>query len=293
MTSPRYKMATWERRRILIWGKTRPELSRSYRETVCTGGVFADTKQFVRLHPIDLRYLDAERVFKKYQWIEATVRKAIKDPRPESYNIRCDSIELGETIPTVKGDWSRRAEWITEPSGHIFRSVEALQEARKTDGTSIGMVKPLHVKDFLVEPYPEAEKRRFWSKYRAIQQEQELPFESETEKTVKPLSPPDFRFKIKFRCDDPACPQDHVFGVYDWEVDALYVTCKQQGNTPEQACEKVVAALRDDVCAEAKDTYFFLGNIVSHPHVFIIGGLWYPKKQRHKQRGLFDKLPVE
>ena len=73
-------MATWERRRILIWGKTRPELSRSHKETVCTGGVFADTKEFVRVYPIPLRFLDETKVFKKYQWIEAPVRKATKAP---------------------------------------------------------------------------------------------------------------------------------------------------------------------------------------------------------------------
>jgi hypothetical protein len=156
-------MATWERKRILIWGKTRPELSRSHKETVCTGGVFEDTKRFVRLYPIPLRYLDDEKVFKKYQWIEAFVRKAIKDTRPESYNIRCDGITVGEFIPSEKGDWSRRAEWIIQP-GHIFRSVESLQDAREREGTSIGMVKPLSVTDYRVEAYSEEERQGFWAK---------------------------------------------------------------------------------------------------------------------------------
>ena len=66
----------WERRRILIWGKTRPELSAKYREIVCTGGVFEDTKCLVRLYPIPLRYLEDERV--------AFVSKSPKDPRPET-----------------------------------------------------------------------------------------------------------------------------------------------------------------------------------------------------------------
>ena len=81
-------MSLWERKKILIWGKTRPELSKTHKETVCTGGVFEDTKKFVRLYPIPLRYLDDERYFKKYQWIEADVRKAMRDARTESYNIR-------------------------------------------------------------------------------------------------------------------------------------------------------------------------------------------------------------
>lgn len=276
-------MSLWERKKILIWGKTRPELSKNHKETVCTGGVFEDTKRFVRLYPIPLRFLDDERYFKKYQWIEADVRKARRDARPESYNIRPDSIDIGETIPTESGDWSRRAEWIIQP-GHIFESVKALQEARERDGTTIGMVKPHEVLEFSADPYPEDERRQFWTKYKAIMSQQEIQFEGEEESNVKPLSPPEFRFKIKFRSDDKV----HEFSVFDWEVDALYFRCTQRGDTPEVACNKVIAKLRDEVCADTKDTYFFLGNIASHPHIFTIVGLWYPKRQPPRPRTLFD-----
>lgn len=276
-------MSIWERRKILIWGKTRPELSKNHKETVCTGGVFEDTKEFVRLYPIPLRYLDDERYFKKYQWIEADIRKAIRDSRPESYNIRCDSIQIGETILSENGDWSRRAEWIIQP-GHIFSSVTALQEARDKVGTSIGMVKPDEVLDFSAEPYPDDEKRQFWSKYAAILAQQELVFEPADETSIKPISPPDFRFKIRFRSED----KEHEFGVFDWEADALYFRCTQKGDTPKQACEKVISKLRDEVCSPAKDTYFFLGNIASHPHRFTIVGLWYPKRRKSVQKLMFS-----
>jgi hypothetical protein len=285
-------MALWERKHILIWGKTRPELSRHHKETVCTGGVFADTKRFVRLYPIPLRFLDDEAVFKKYQWIEADVRKAARDARPESYNIRCDTITVGETIPTDKGDWSRRAAWITEPPGHIFQSVEALQSVREKDGTSIGMVKPLELTDFLAEPYPEAERNEFWAKYRSILEQQDLPFDTQEERTVQMLPPPELRFQLKFRCDDPACTKGHCFSVFDWEVDALYNRLRRQGGTANEARDKVLDKLRGDVCGAGKDTYFFLGNIAAHPNRFTIVGLWYPKQQAHRQRGLFDDLVV-
>jgi hypothetical protein len=280
-------MARWERERILIWGKTRPELSRSYRETVCTGGIFADSRRLVRLYPIPLRFLDDEKVFRKYQWIEAYVTKAHKDPRPESYHIRPDSIEVGEFIAAEDGDWGRRAEWLMR-SENVFRSVEALQEAREREGTSLGFVKPREVNDFLVEALSGGEKEQFWRKYNAIQGVRDLPFEPEQKPKVKPLRPPDYRFRIKFRCDDPACPKDHVFTVFDWEVDALYFKCRSRGDAPEQAREKVVAKLRGDVCSEGRDTYFFLGNILAHPHKFTIVGLWYPKKRRPQERTLFD-----
>ncbi len=149
------------------------------------------------------------------------------------------------------------------------------------------MVKPLEVNDFRFERYSEEERQAFWTKYENILSQQELQFEPEMERPIRPLSPPAFRFQLKFRCDDPACPKDHVFTVFDWEVDALYYGLRRKGDSPEAACEKVIAKLRDDVCAPGKDTYFFLGNIAAHPHKFTIVGLWYPKKQ---ERGLFDSL---
>jgi hypothetical protein len=49
---------------------------------------------------------------------------------------------------------------------------------------------------------------------------------------------------LKFRCDDPACTKDHIFSLFDWEVGALYNRLRQNGETTEQACEKVIAKLR-------------------------------------------------
>ena len=72
----------YERRRFLIWGKTMPQLSSKYFETVCTGAVLEDGKP-IRLYPIPFRYLDDENKFKKYQWITADIRKDTHDTRPE------------------------------------------------------------------------------------------------------------------------------------------------------------------------------------------------------------------
>lgn len=50
----------------------------------------------------------------------------------------------------------------------------------------------------------------------------------------------------------------------------------------------MTAKPRDDVCGPGKDTHFFLGNIASHPHVFTVVGLWYPKRAKPPERTLFD-----
>lgn len=267
-------MATWVRKKILIWGKTRPELSTTYRETVCTGGVFEDTRRFVRLYPIPLRFLDDQHFFKKYQWIEADVRKATGDPRPESYNIRPDSIVIGDTIKTNKGDWSDRAAWVLQP-GNTFATVSALLAARETDGTSIGMVKPDQVLGFPVERYPAQERNEWWAKYRTIAERPDLPF-MEGDRTVNPISPPDYRFKVKFRSGD----KEHEFSILDWEVDALYFNLLRSGRSPQAACEEVTTFIRQRVCGPDQDTYFFLGNMIAHPNSFSVVGLWYPKKAK-------------
>ena len=65
--------------------KTYPEISRKYTETVCTAGIVADSKTFVRLYPIRFRYLEGKMQFKKYQWIRADITKATSDPRHSHY----------------------------------------------------------------------------------------------------------------------------------------------------------------------------------------------------------------
>jgi len=52
--------------KVLIWGKTTPQLSTKHMETVCTGGCLEDGSP-VRLFPIPFRYLAGDRQFHLYQ----------------------------------------------------------------------------------------------------------------------------------------------------------------------------------------------------------------------------------
>ncbi len=284
----------WQRRKILIWGKTRPELSKKYREIVCTGGIFQDTKKFVRLYPIPLRYMDSNKIFQKYQWIEAYVTKSVSDPRPESYKIRADGISLQEKIPIIQGDWSERASWIFIEH-NIFPSVEAIQERQEIDCTSLGLVKPLVVDDVVAHKYEATEREKFWTNYKKALEQMDLPIDMPSGRQIKPLVPPEYRFKIHFRCNDLRCKGNHEFSVLDWEIDALYFTCRSRGDTAKGAAAKVVDKLKNNVCAGDKDLYFFLGNISTHQQIFTIVGLWWPKiKLRNReltdQPELFEAL---
>jgi len=277
--------ARWERRRILVWGKTRPEVSKNYRETVCTGGIFGDTGGLVRLYPVPLRYLDDERLFKKYQWITADVRRADDhDNRPESYRIRADGIEVGETIGTgTHGDWRERAGWVLRPA-NMVRSVEALQAQQAIDHTSLAVLKPKRIVQITAEILSPKERQEMWTRYKSITAQLSLPVDDDV-RTPKPLTPPDYRFRVRFTCDDPDCRLVHKFGILDWEVDALYFSLKRR-HKELAAREKVVDHLKKHLLADDREPRFFLGNISTHPREFTIVGLWYPKKPAP---GLFDE----
>ena len=276
----------WERRRILIWGKTRPELSKSHREIVCTGGVFSDTRRLCRLYPIPLRYMDDERIFKKYQWIEADVARAVQDARPESYRINSESIAIGTTVPSRRGNWDERAEWVLNEE-NIFGSVEALQERWRNDYTSLGLVKPNSISKIWHERVGDAERHDYSKRWDKLTKQFDLPIDPESGRKILPLRAAEYRFKIRFHCSDPSCQRGHDFSVLDWDIDALYFKQKSARGA-HIARQKVVEKLRDEVCADDKDLYFFLGNIATHPHVFTIVGFWWPKKKEAKlQMALF------
>lgn len=135
--------------------KTYPEISRKYTETVCTGGILAETKELIRLYPVRYRYLEGEAQFSKYQWIRAEISKSNADVRPESYNIVENTIKLGDIIDPGK-DWQEREKWVLN-SKNVYSSLENLWAAQKMHNTSIGIIKPKKIRGFRIEKKDQSE----------------------------------------------------------------------------------------------------------------------------------------
>ncbi len=87
------------RRKVLIWGKTYPELSKQYDETVCTAGCLEDGSP-IRLYPVPFRSLDIDSQFKLYNWVEVDIVKNQKDNRPESYKLNSKNITIVGKVST-------------------------------------------------------------------------------------------------------------------------------------------------------------------------------------------------
>jgi hypothetical protein len=264
-----------EKTDILIVAKTYPEISHKHTETVCTAGVLADSKTFVRLYPIRFRYLEGTLQFKKYQWIRANISKAISDPRPESYNIVPESIELGDMIKAGK-TWEKRSTWLLNEKT-VFPSVEALRVAQENAGTSLGIVKPKVINQVIIRQRNSKDIEDAIAKKDSVVNQLDL-FEEKKDLYIIPV-----RIMIEYSCNDPKCT-GHKMSVLDWEFGQLY---RKVINSVDWQ-EKIKSKIMDEIFAESRDTHIILGNMVSHPQTFSVLGFFWPPKRQGRQMPLFS-----
>lgn len=266
-------MFNYETKRILIWGKTAPELSDRHTETVCTGGVLEDGTP-VRLYPIPYRYLDGDQKFKKYQWITADIAKDTRDKRPESHHVKEGSIICQDSIDPTSDEWGKRAEYIFKKSTWIFPSVEHLCDLERGNSTSLGIIEPKEIIKVSVKERTDDERAAFDKKFDDLlvrnlaQRSQGQLFDDYTVPELKRLPFVDARLQLNWRCHGPDC-NTHNTQVMDWELIEL-----QRKKGLAMAKQKL-----EDICdLETYALKFYMGNIKSHPERFTIVGLWYPKR---------------
>lgn len=271
-------MSKKETQRILIWGKTYPELSDSYKETVCTGGCLENGSP-VRIYPVPFRYLPNFKQYQLYQWIEAPIWPSEDDPRPESYKIDASKIVTGDRIDTDPG-WMHRREIIFRDESWHYNSVAALQRDQEAIGRSLGFVPVGRVDQVYIEERPTEEKQQHQSKLEAKQSQINL-FDDETRLD---LEFQDFRIRVKWRCGQPSsighC-NGHDTAILDWGLGEL-------GRREGRASAK---SRMEEICnVEKYDLRFYLGNIFRFPSSFTVVGVWYPKRSdvRDRSAPLFE-----
>jgi hypothetical protein len=285
MGSSSRNASMWERKKLLIWGTTYPEFSKTYYETVCTGAVDGDTGRLVRIYPITLRYM--QEPFSKYDWIEADVERNTSDYRPESYKIKQDTIRVVGNIETKNDGWRERSKWVLGPN-NIFASVRALQEAQERDHTSLGLVRAREVRRVYSQKKP-AEARAEWEQQRedALRQ-RELYVDLEAK--TKDLVFVPVQYRIRFVCEDRTCTTEHDLSILDWGVYVLSRKMFAQKG-PVGAEHDVIAKINELLDATKRDGYLFLGNTKAHPQNFMVVGLFHPPRVLEKTRPAQTALP--
>ena len=263
----------FERNRILIWGKTYPELSQQYGETVCTAGCLEDGRP-VRIYPVPFRLLDDYEQYKLYQWMTSSIKPSTDDPRPESYKINVNSIDLGEVIDTDPG-WMERRQIIEKDSSWHFDSVADLKTAQQRHDRSLGIVPVGEVNRVHVTERSEKKEKEHRQKLQAIRAQNDL-FQDQSSPHLQFQK---HRIKVEWRCGTPEnihpdCT-GHDMMILDWGLGELG---RREG--PEKAKQKI-EMISDP---EKYDLKFFLGNMLAYQKSFTIVGLWYPKRKDLRKR---------
>lgn len=262
--------------------KAYPAVSRKHGEVACVAGVeFRHTDalsrpevHWIRLFPVPFRDLDDEQQFAKYQPISVRVENHSSDSRPETRRPDRESIEVtGDTIP-AKGDWLGRRPYV-EPL--MADSMCAIQRRRQQDRTSLGLFRPAETLGLDIESIDVKEEKEGLTETMARREAQgSLLKGGEIDEQAELLGALDlipYRFKLRYRCDDPGC-QGHAQSIVDWEVLQFFRRERQKPDWEQIVRRRVI----EEVCAPDRDVALIVGNQHQHENAFLVLGFWRPKK---------------
>lgn len=259
-------MVIWERwinKKVLITARTYPVPSRKSIEVSCTAGII-DDGTWIRLFPVPYRFLDQDKRFRKYQYIEAKVTKAQSDTRPESYKLDLDSIKILSPPLASDNRWELRKEKILPLKSPSLCFLQAERDRNKEP--TLGFFKPKVITGFRI-----AATSSKWSESELASLRQYSLFGHAPQTELIKLP---YVFSYEFRCDHPGCPT-HTLSCTDWEIGASFLSWKYKyGNIWER---KFRDRYETDIIL-GKDTHFFVGTVHNHPDAWIIVGLFYPPK---------------
>jgi hypothetical protein len=251
---------------LIVTVKAAPTPSATYGETVCVAGVSADLAApgWVRLYPINFRYLEQDRQFRKYDVIRVQARPAAADARAESWRPNMPTLRVVGHLAA----WKRRRPWL-DP--YVESSMCGLNQAARSDlhARSLGLVRVRDVGGLDIEVHPgwTVDERRKIAAY-----VNQLDLFGEEDRT--PLEAPRFRGFYRWRCDDPGCG-GHRQGLIDWEFVALQR--RLLGSVDAEATQKLRRRFVDELCSSSNDVAFYVGNQAKREHVFSVLGVYYPR----------------
>jgi hypothetical protein len=258
--------SAWERKRVFITVRTYPVPATRGIEVSCTAAVTLEG-EWVRLFPVPYRFLDSDKRFTKYQWIDVDIQRATNDARPESHRINPESIEIVETVDTDKGTWRRRSAILAPVMACCLCCLQAEQKAN--GAPTLGVFRPTSIRDLVIEP----ESNPNWTADEIGKLSQQPLWGNAPANTLEKLA---HRFSYRFTCPHGTCPQGgHKLTCTDWEYGALYRRCRRDyGAEWEDKFRKRA----EKELLEKWDTHFFVGTVHQHPDSWIIVGTFRPPR---------------
>ncbi|HBB88421.1 MAG TPA: hypothetical protein DC047_12475 [Blastocatellia bacterium] len=262
-----------ERKKALILVRTYPTPAKNGVEVSCTAAITEDGK-WLRLFPVPYRFLDIDKRFRKYQWIEVNVTKA-NDGRPESYKLDRNSIEIVSDVLPTDNNWKKRKDVVYPLKAHCICCLKRERDANKHP--TLGIFKPKVIEQLIIKPTDPN-----WSQGQLEILRQNNLFESGPTQELEKVP---FNFSYRFYCDEQTCI-GHTYKCVDWEMGESWRRwSKEYGDEWETKFRQRY----ETEMIHRNDTHFYVGTVHQHPHTWIIVGLFYPAKD--KPMPLFDSAP--
>lgn len=244
--------------RILITVRTYPTFSKSYIETVCTGGI-NDRGEWRRLYPVALRYQDESKKYGTYDVVEVALRDGT-DGRPETRKPEMSTLSItGHARP-----WRDRCQWINPT---ICPSLAAMTSANR----SIGPIAVRRVLELIAEPTASD-----WSAEQRAQLQQSLLFEKRLDLEKVP-----FDFRLRWEDQDG---QEHGSLVLAWE---MYQTWRRFRRHYPDAVEKLREKFMADVFSDKRELSLHMGNHHRFRDKWMVVGWFNPPKEEAASGSLF------
>jgi hypothetical protein len=254
----------WTTRRVLIVVRTYPVPATKGIEVSCTAAITSE-HEWMRLFPVPYRFLDEDKRFKKYQWIDVAVRRARNDSRPESFNLNDGSIKIVGSVPPRNG-WRARKDFLLPLQRASLCQIE--RERAENSFPTLGFFRPARINRLAIDAADPPD----WTPHqRALLSRQLLPFGSGPKAELEKVP---FDFRYEFQCDDSEC-NGHKLMCTDWEMGQSYRSWRR---TYGAGWEQKFREKYEQQMIERFDTCFYVGTLHQYPSSWIIVGLFYPPK---------------
>jgi hypothetical protein len=229
-----------------------------------------ETGKLIRLFPVPFRLVADAQQFKKWQWIQARVKKSKDDHRPESHRISVDTIEiLGEPLST-KNAWEQRR--IAVDPVEVFASFSALEEASKARGVTLAFLKPSRLVELsITKAASDSWNDEEIAKLMQAQNQGSLFDELAEQRDLKLLKKLPYDFHYHYECDGPHGVTPHRHKLVDWEAGALYWNVHRRPDWQEAFRQRFLLDFAQ------RELLFLMGTIHRFPDQWlIVSALYFP-----------------
>lgn len=263
------RTSEWIEMELAVTVKAYPNVSQTYGEAVCIAGVRIDTRQpeWIRLFPVNYRDMPEEKQFEKWEVIRLEASTHSTDLRAESWSPNTDSVQRLRSVP-AGGHWPARRRLMEPLLGPTMCELNR-GRAGGAQRPSLGLVRAKHVLKIEVKETDD------WSPAQRMRLDQTSLLSEKSR-----LEKPGHRFAYHWICEESGC-RGHLQGIVDWELGQAYRRWAREGYDP---LVEIPRKWLEEMCAEDRDTYFFVGDQYKWPGQFLVLGTFWPRFSPHRDQ---------